>query len=283
MDVKIDDLDLIKRVDDSDTHVVKELRSVHSISTSDRRAIVELRIPGAEGSILQDLGRRPVVVRFNGEIQGEDAKTTLENLRAKFKSGKPLPFSSDLTGITEVTQILIDDLRIDESLGSSNRFGYTLTIREYIEPKEPEEEEPPSQDEEAEDETKDETDDAVSTVNYITGTVLAEEGGPEPNAKVKITDEQGNEYELTTNEDGVYRKDDLEPGKYAVTCDAPGYEGKKREVTIEKSAGAEGGEGEGEESEESGSEEGEEESGGGEEESGGEESSEDESADEGEG
>lgn len=245
MDVKIDDLDLIKRTDDSDSHVVKEIRAVRSINLDDRRAIVELRIPGAEGSILQDLGRRPVIVRFRGEIQGEDAKTTLESLRSKFKSGKPLPFSSDLTGVAEVTQILIDDLQIEESLGSSNRFTYTLTLREYIEPKEPEEEEPPSQDDEAEDSVDDETDDAVQSVNYITGKVVDEDGKQEPNVKVKITDEQGNEFEETTNEDGIYRKDDLEPGKYTVTVDAKGYEGKKQHVEIKnpEGEGEEGGEG----------------------------------------
>ncbi len=254
MDVKIDDLELIKRIDDSDSHVVKEIRSVSSVVLDDRRAIVELRIPGAEGSVLQDLGRRPVVVRFEGELQGEDAKTTLESLRAKFKSGKPLPFSSDLTDVAEVTQVLIEDLHIDESMGSSNSFGYSLTIREYIEPKEPEDEEPPSQDDDADDAVDDETDDAVSTVNYITGKVVDDEGKPEPKMKVTIADEQGNEFEEETNDDGIYRKDDLEPGKYTVTVDAPGYEGKKQEVEIKKSSG-EGGE----------------EAGGGEEEGGGEE------------
>ncbi len=283
MDVKIDDLELIKRVDDSDTHVVKELRTVDSVSMDDRRAIVELRIPGAEGSVLQDLGRRPVVVRFTGELQGEDAQTTLENLRAKFKSGKPLPFSSDLTGIAEVTQILIEDLHVEESMGSSNTYEYSLTIREYIEPKEPEEEEPPSQDEDAEDQVEDETDDATSTVNYITGKVVDDEGKPEPKIKVTITDEQGNEYEEETNDDGIYRKDDLEPGKYKVSVKAPGYEGKEQEVEIQKSSGEGGGE-EGGGAEEGGGEEGGGEGGGGgegEEAGGAEEGEADESSDEG--
>lgn len=260
MDVKIDDLELIKRVDDSDTHTVKEIRSVSSISMDDRRAIVELRIPGAEGSILQDLGRRPVVVRFEGELQGEDAKTTLENLRAKFKSGKPLPFSSDLTGVAEVTQILIEDLHVDESMGSSSNYEYILTIREYIEPKEPEDEEPPNQDDDAEDAVDDETDDAVSTVNYITGKVVDHDGKPEPKIKVTITDDDGNEFNVETNDEGIYRKDDLEPGFYTVHVEAPGYEEVKEHVEIKSSSG--GG---------SGEKGGEAEEGGGEEERGGEE------------
>src|SRR5712692_2451420 len=268
MDVKIDDLELIKRIDDSDTHVVKEIRSVSSIEMDDRRSIVELRIPGAEGSILQDLGRLPVVVTFEGELQGEDAKTTLQNLRAKFKAGKPLSFSSDLTGVAEVTQVLIEDLHIDESMGSSSTYEYTLTLREYIEPKEPEEEKPPSQDDDAKDAVDDETDDAVSTVNYITGKVVDHEGKPEVKVKVTITDDQGNEFDIETNDEGVYRKDDLEPGYYVVHVEAPGYEEVKEHVTIHGKSGGGGGEagGEGEGGEESGGgEEGGGEEGGGEE------------------
>jgi carboxypeptidase family protein len=263
MDVKIDDLELIKRVDDSDTHVVKEIRSVSSIEMDDKRAIVELRIPGAEGSILQDLGRLPVVVTFEGELQGEDAKTTLQNLRAKFKAGKPLSFSSDLTGVAEVTQVLIEDLHIDEGMGSSSTYEYTLTLREYIEPKEPEEEKPPSQDDDAKDAVDDETDDAVSTVNYITGKVVDHEGKPEVKVKVTITDGQGNEYDIETNDQGIYRKDDLEPGSYVVHVEAPGYEEVKEHVTIQGKSGEGGGEEAGG-GEEGGGEEGGEESGGGE-------------------
>ena len=237
MEVKIDDLDLIKRTDDSDSHVVKEIRAVRNISLNDRSAIVELKIPGSSGSILQDLGRKPIVVKFLGEIHGEDAKTSLESLRTKFNAGKPLPFSSDLSGVAEVTQVLVDDLQIDESLGSSNRFIYTITVREFIEPKEEEAEEPPSQDDEAADAVDDETDDAITTVNRITGKVVDEEKKPEPNVKVKITDEKGNEFEETTNDDGIYRKDDLEPGKYTVTVDAKGYERKKQHVEIKKPEG----------------------------------------------
>lgn len=279
MDVRIDDLELIKRIDDSDSGLVKEIRVVRSISMDDRRAIVELKIPGAEGSILQDLGRRPVVIRFAGEIQGDDAKTTLENLRGKFKSGKPLPFSSDVTGVAEVTQILIEDLRIDDTVGASNRFAYSLTIREYIEPKEPEEEEPPDQDEDAEDQVDDETDDAEGSVNYITGKVVDDEGNPESSIKVTITDEDGNEYEETTNDVGVYKKDDLDPGKYTVTVDAEGYEGKKQEVEIKKSSGEGGKEGEGEEG---GEEEGASEEEGGESEEKGDEGEKEEKSGEGE-
>ncbi len=240
MDVRIDDLELIKRVDDTDAGTVKEIRAISSMNISDKRSIVELKIPGAEGGILQDLGRHPVLVRFTGEFYGGDAKTTLENLRAKFKSGKPLPFSSDLTTIAEITQVLIENLQVQEATGAENRFVYQLTIREYVPPKEEEEEEPPGQEEDAEDTVEDETEDAVESINYVTGRVVDEKGEPVPDLKVNIADEDGNEYEVTTDADGIYRKDDLPPGKYTVTVKEEGYEDMTKEVEI-KGSSEEGG------------------------------------------
>lgn len=237
MAVKVDDLELIKREDDSSTGLVKEIRTVRRVSIADNRSIVELNIPGAEGSVLQDLGRGPVLIKFTGEVRGQDPKTTLENLRAKFQAGKPMPFSSDLSGIAEVTQILIEDLRISEILGPANRYAYELTVREYIEPKEAEEEEPSDQDEEAEETVQDETDDAAESVNYVTGKVLDKEDNPRQGVNVTITDQDGNEYEVTTNDEGVYRKDDLDPGKYTVTVKEAGYEDVKSEVEIGESSG----------------------------------------------
>ncbi len=240
MDVRIDDLELIKRVDDSDSGTLKEIRAISRMGISDKRSIIELKIPGAEGNVLQDLGRRPVIVKFSGEFYGGDAKTSLENLRAKFKSGKPLPFSSDLTAIAEITQVLIESLKVREATGAENRFLYELTVREYVPPKEEEEEEPPSQDDEAEDSVSDETDNAVESINYITGRVLDKKGDPAPDLKISIVDEEGNEYEVTTDKDGVYRKEDLPGGKYTVTVKEEGYEDMKREVEIKGSSEKEG-------------------------------------------
>jgi protocatechuate 3,4-dioxygenase beta subunit len=68
-------------------------------------------------------------------------------------------------------------------------------------------------------------------VNYITGKVLDSEGNPAPDVSVKITWD-GGEYTVKTDDEGVYRKDDVEPGKYKVTVDADGYEEIEEEVTI---------------------------------------------------
>jgi len=232
MSIELDGVKLISHVRDPETGATKELRSVRNISIGERRIIVEHRVPGLEGGILQDLGRVPVRISFDGMIFGDQAKDGLEIIRSKFKAGQAFPFNSSLTGIAEVTQVLIEDLSVDETSSVSNGYRYSITLREYSLP--PEEEEPPSQEEEAKESVDEASEDALTSVNYITGRVLDGNGEPVRDVDVKITWE-GGEFSLKTDEEGVYRKDNLEPGKYTVTVDSPGYEDKKREVEIKSS------------------------------------------------
>ncbi|MEM2718607.1 MAG: carboxypeptidase-like regulatory domain-containing protein, partial [Candidatus Bathyarchaeia archaeon] len=94
-----------------------------------------------------------------------------------------------------------------------------------------EEERAPSQEEEAAEEVEEETDEALASVNYVTGRVLDADGNPKSGVSVKISWE-GGEYVVKTDEEGVFRKDNLEPGKYMITVDAPEYEGIVKEVEI---------------------------------------------------
>jgi hypothetical protein len=230
MSVELDGMQLIRHVREDDAGATKMLRSVFNIGITDKRQIVEHKIPGLEGGVLQDLGRVPVRISFEGIIYGEDAKEALEEIRAKFKTGEPVPFSSDLSGVAEVTQVLIEDFQVEDEGGVTNRYRYFLSLREYVPPP-PEEESAPSQDEEAEEEVEDEADDALASVNVITGKVLDPDGNPKADVDVKITWD-GGEFSVKTDEEGVYRKDDLEPGTYTVTVDAPGYEDVEEEIEI---------------------------------------------------
>ena len=155
---------------------------------------------------------------------------------ARFKAGTLVPYSSDISGAVEVTQILIEDLHIRDISGATNRYVYSITLREYLEPRE--EEEPAPSQEEAREEVEEETDDALGSVNYIHGKVLDAEGNPRADVPVKITWDEG-EIVINTDEEGVYRQDDLEPGTYTVTIDAEGYEGMEKEVIIRSSRGGE--------------------------------------------
>jgi hypothetical protein len=176
------------------------------------------------------LGREPVTISFEGILFGEGAREDLEIIESKFKAGSPVPFSSDISGVIEVNQVLIEDLRIEDAGGAVNRYRYWMVLREYFVPQE-REEQAPSQEEEAAEEVEEETNDALASVNYITGKVLDADGKPRSDISVKITWE-GGEYVVKTNEEGVFRKDNLEPGKYTVIVDAPEYESITREVEI---------------------------------------------------
>jgi hypothetical protein len=47
-------------------------------------------------------------------------------------------FVADIVADAEIEQMLIDDLRLQELAGKPQRFAYILTLREYLEPLEPE-------------------------------------------------------------------------------------------------------------------------------------------------
>ncbi|MDH5200254.1 MAG: carboxypeptidase-like regulatory domain-containing protein, partial [Candidatus Bathyarchaeota archaeon] len=136
----------------------------------------------------------------------------------------------DVSGVAEVTDVLIEDLQVDDMGGMPNNYKYRIVLREYTPPPQ-KDEPPPSQEEEAKEAVEEEAEEAKSSVNYITGKIVDGEGNPQPDVDVKITWE-GGEYTLKTDAEGVYRKDNLEQGMYAVTVDAPGYEDKKEEVEI---------------------------------------------------
>lgn len=115
-----------------------ELPQVQEVTTLDRRVLAEHKPPGMAGSLLQNLGRRPGRFTLWGIAAGPDAKQFVEKLDGKFKDGTPVPFTADIIADAEIQQVVIDDLRLQELAGKPERFAYVLTLREYIEPIEPE-------------------------------------------------------------------------------------------------------------------------------------------------
>ncbi len=231
MSIELDGIALIKHVRDPDTEATKLVNSVHNINISEKRSIVEHRIPGMQGSVLQDMGREPVRISFEGLVFGEDALNFLERVRSRYKAGQPVPFRSEISGVAEVTQVLVEEYQVEEVGGVINTYTYWIVLREYTPP--PEEEEPaPSQDEEAVEAVQQQAEDDKGSINYIIGKVVDADGNPQSDVDVKITFD-GGEYIVKTDGEGVYRKDDLDPGIYAVTVDASGYEDVEEEVEIE--------------------------------------------------
>lgn len=113
-----------------------ELRSVQDVRAADNRTLVELRVPGQSGSVFQDLGRAPATVVLAGLLTGEGAADTLERLRAAYQQARALAFASDIAIGTEMTEIVIADLLIKQDSGYRDRYRYTITIREHVEPPE---------------------------------------------------------------------------------------------------------------------------------------------------
>jgi hypothetical protein len=115
-----------------------ELPQVQEIAAYERRALAEHRPPGMAGSLLQNLGRRPTRLVLQGVATGPEALEFVEELDGKFRVGEKVTFIADIVAEAEIEEMVIDDLRWQELAGKPERFAYTLTLREYIEPVEPE-------------------------------------------------------------------------------------------------------------------------------------------------
>ncbi len=115
-----------------------ELPQVQEISLLERRVLAEHKPPGKDGSVLQNLGRRPARLSLWGVAAGTEALAFVEALEQKFRAGKPVSFIADIVADAGLEQLVIDDLRWQELAGKPERYAYVCTLREYIEPVEPE-------------------------------------------------------------------------------------------------------------------------------------------------
>jgi hypothetical protein len=114
-----------------------DLPLVQEITTQDRRVLAEHKPPGMSGSLVQNLGRCPLRIVLRGVATGPDALATVQKLDDKFRAAKPVPFIGDIVAEAHLDLVLIEDLRLQELAGKPQRFGYTLTLREFIKPVEP--------------------------------------------------------------------------------------------------------------------------------------------------
>lgn len=115
-----------------------ELQQVQELTTYDLRALPEHKPPGMSGSILQNLGRRPTRVVVRGVASGTGAADFAAKIEAKFRAAQPVPFTADIVADAKLDLVLIDDLQLLDLAGKPQRFAYTMVLREFIKPKEPE-------------------------------------------------------------------------------------------------------------------------------------------------
>jgi hypothetical protein len=229
VNIELDGVELNKTIYDQSGGIT-EIRYISNISTSDKRGMVEHVIPGMEGNVFQNLGRSPVNISFDGTFEGENAKSNLEIIRSKYKQGTPLPFNSDVSGTTDVTKVLIEDFRVEDVTGTKNRYRYSMVLKEFKEPP-PEPKTPPPQDKQAEKWAGKTASETVESLNCLTGKVLDSEDNPKSGVIVVAKGNEG-EYQGQTNGDGIYRIENLPPGKYKVIVDSEEYEGVEEVIII---------------------------------------------------
>jgi hypothetical protein len=111
---------------------------IQRIGTREDRRLVEVAVPGMEGSLTQDLGSGSVSIHIEGTLAGDDARDGfLGQVRAMLQAGDPVDFVADITTATSVEKIVIADLKVQELAGSADSFQYHIVLTQYVEPPPP--------------------------------------------------------------------------------------------------------------------------------------------------
>lgn len=110
------------------------LTRLQLVEVDEPRQLVELRAPGATGSVFQDLGRGAVRLTLVGIFLGEPALRDIEVLRQAHADASPLPFSGDIAVGSEITDVVIEHFEVYQVPGHTFRYEYRLRVSEWTEP-----------------------------------------------------------------------------------------------------------------------------------------------------
>ncbi|HEV8249642.1 MAG TPA: hypothetical protein VGQ15_06680 [Gaiellaceae bacterium] len=115
-----------------------EVPRIERIESRERRRLARLPVPGLLGDLQQDLGAESLAAEISGSLQGDEARDDfLNSVREKFRAGEPVSFVADITTATELDQVLIEELEVEEVNEAAGSFRYRIVLREYVEPPEP--------------------------------------------------------------------------------------------------------------------------------------------------
>jgi hypothetical protein len=115
-----------------------ELPGLQRIGTLERRALVDIPVPGLEGDYHQDLGSGAVSIVIEGTLSGDEARDGfLTQVRERFSAGEPVDFVADITTATELEQVHLEDLRVHEVAGRADSFRYRLVLTQFVPPPPP--------------------------------------------------------------------------------------------------------------------------------------------------
>ncbi len=108
---------------------------IQRIGTVEGRALVEIPVPGLEGSYHQDLGSGATTIVIEGTLAGDEPRDAfLEAMRAAFNAGEPVDFVADIVTATSIEKVRIADLDVVESATSADSFAYVIALRQHVEP-----------------------------------------------------------------------------------------------------------------------------------------------------
>ena len=112
-----------------------EVPGIQRIGTMERRHLVEVSVPGLEGSYHQDLGSAAIEIVIEGTLAGDEARDDfLSSVREKLNAGEPVDFVGDIATATEIVQVLVADLKVREVAGSADTFRYAMVLAQHVEP-----------------------------------------------------------------------------------------------------------------------------------------------------
>lgn len=111
---------------------------IERIAAWEARRLSVLPVPGLSGDLHQDMGRGALSVEITGSLNGDETRDAfLKEIREKFLAGDPVDFVADIVKESELEQVLIEELRLEEVANEANAFRYHIVLREYTEPPEP--------------------------------------------------------------------------------------------------------------------------------------------------
>jgi hypothetical protein len=114
-----------------------ELPGIEYVESIEGRSLAEHRVPGLAGSYFQDLGTAANTVVIAGSRYGDEPRDAfLTSIREIFNAGAPTTFVADINTATDITDVIIEDLRVAESASDAS-FRYFVRLRKYTKPPEP--------------------------------------------------------------------------------------------------------------------------------------------------
>ena len=113
------------------------LSKIHKIATLEVADFAGHRIPGLEGTVVQNLGRESVVLEIEGIFYGESAQDDLESLRDVYKAKEPVDFLAEIVGQAYFSEVILQQFEVDQKAEYPGQFSFSLQVAEYVPPPEP--------------------------------------------------------------------------------------------------------------------------------------------------